>query len=93
MKARRAFWGGIITWLTIRLLLDILHNYRPVFTLIPKHLLLHTATKCFGPTWYSSSHVLNSSYDLDFDNFSIPVTVSITGCWAFESVLWNNRHS
>lgn len=52
-----------------------------VFTLVPKHLLLHTATKHFGPTWYSSSYVLNSSYDLNsVDHFSMPVIVSISDC-------------
>lgn len=58
-----------------------LYNYMHVFTLVPKHLLLHTATKCFGPTWYTSACVLNSSYDLDFvDSFSSLVTASIRGC-------------
>lgn len=50
----------------------------PVFILVPKHLLLHIATKCFGPTWNSIFSVLNSNYDFDFvDNFSIPAIVSI----------------
>lgn len=29
---------------------DISHNYMPPFLLLPKHLLLNTATRCFSPT-------------------------------------------
>lgn len=59
---------------------DISHNYMPLFLLLPKHLLLHAATRCFSPTWYSSSYVLNSSYGLNFvDNFSTPVIMSVRG--------------